>query len=125
MSALNPSVTNEQVIPEVTTSLFVDRPDARFAVGIIAVNDIATEGFEDVHDAYYELRRRVYVDQTGQLSPNDIGHDGTDRDRDDSRSVAFGVVENSGKYQRLVGAVRLIVKEAVDIPSEVDGEALP
>jgi len=110
MSHSNFGISNEQVIPTIESDVFRDRPDARFAVGIIAVGNHVAEGLEREYNAYYDLRRSVYLDQMGHLSLEDIDSDGTDRDMDDARSVAFGVIENHGHKQRLVAASRLIIK---------------
>lgn len=123
MTALGVPITNEHVIPVIESDLFSDRPDARFAVGIVAVGDEPIPGLEKEVEGYYDLRRRVYVEQMGHLTVDDLNEDGTDRDRDDSRSVAFGVVENRGWDQRFVASIRLIIKGAGS--EDVYGEPLP
>jgi len=110
MSRINASIKNEQVIPKVESSLFENVPNAQFAVGILAVGNIVIPGMENELKAYYELRRAVYIEQTGQLTVGDLTTDGIERDTDDNRSVAFGVIENCDGGQRLVSSARLIVK---------------
>lgn len=109
MTILNPTIRNADIIPTVETDIFVHQPNSRFAVGILAVNDRVVVGNEDIYRGYYDLRVGTYLHQTNQLSTEDIAVDGTDRDADDARSVAFGIVENAGT-QRLVGTMRLIIK---------------
>jgi len=110
MSIINKSVTNEQVIPVVKSSIFESCPDARFALGILAIEDVPLDGLENEYEGYFDLRRKVYVDQTGQLHESELAEDGTDRDQDDCRSVAFGVIENRITDHRVVAAARLIIK---------------
>lgn len=129
MSHIDERLSNTDVIPTVESNLFDDAPDSRFAIGVIAVGNCIPIGLEKEHQAHFALRRNVYVDQTGQLSREEIGEDGTDRDQDDERSVVFGVVENLGDRQRLVATTRLIVKglgqpweEAMKRPLPVESE---
>lgn len=109
MSQINSEISNTEVIPSVESELFQDNPDARFAVGVIAVGNCIPIGRKNEYAAHFDLRQGVYVEQTGQLSPDDL-KDGVERDADDERSVVFGVVENLGNRQRLVATARLIVK---------------
>lgn len=123
MSRIDRSVSNAAVIPIVAGSpAFVSEPEARLATGIIAVDGIPRPGFEDAYRQHFELRRRVYVDQTGQLDPADLSDDGTDRDDDDARSVTFAVLENAPEGVRIVGVARTIIKGAdgVDRPLPVE-----
>lgn len=124
MSHLDPSITNEIVIPRVESSFFVDRPEARFAIGVLAVGNSVVPGRQQEYDAYFRLRRAVYVEQTGQLSHENVQQDGTDRDEDDARSIAFGIVENYGSGRRLVGTARLIQKN-LGTPEGVQPKPLP
>jgi N-acyl-L-homoserine lactone synthetase len=124
MSQLNPEITNEAVIPRVESSFFRDKPEARFAIGILAVDSSIIPGRQNEYEAYLQLRRRVYVEQTGFLSPEDIQPDGTERDMDDARSVAFAVVENRGIDQRLVATARLIRKD-LGVPIGAEPRPLP
>jgi hypothetical protein len=87
---------------------------ATLATGVIAVNGVARPGFESAYRQHFEFRRRVYVEQTGQLDPSELSDDGLDRDDDDSRSVTFAVFENSPEGVRIVGVARTIIKCADD-----------
>jgi len=119
VSRIDRSVSNAAVIPVIAGSpAFVLEPEARLATGIIGVNGVALPGFEDVYRQHFEFRRRVYVEQTGQLDPSDLSADGTDRDADDARSVTFAVLENAPEGVRIVGVARTIIKGA-------DGEDRP
>jgi hypothetical protein len=93
------------------SELFSEEPGARLACGILAVDGVAIAGLEAEYAAHFQLRRRVYVDQTGQLSATEIQEDGTDRDADDARSVTFGVFENHESRVRVVGVARLILRQ--------------
>lgn len=125
MTQLNTSIKNEHIIPSVESSVFSERPDARYALGILAENDKSRLGLESAYSGYYDLRVGTYVLQTGQLTQGDIADDGTDRDHDDMRSIAFGLIENLGHNQRVIGTMRLIVKgregkDAEPLPVEHD-----
>lgn len=111
MSIRNHEFPKSAVIPVIETDLFESAPDSQFAIGILAVNDEVLDGRTELYRSYYDLRRNVYVDETGQLSPADIAEDGTDRDIDDARSVAFGTFENLGNgLARTVTSLRLLIK---------------
>ncbi|UOQ60694.1 GNAT family N-acetyltransferase [Leucobacter rhizosphaerae] len=119
MSHIDRSITNHQVIPVVQSDLFEAEPASRLACGLLAVNGVPLPGFEDEYRAHFDLRRRVYVDQTGQLDASELNEDGTDRDDDDARSVTFAVFENHEEGVRVVGVARLIVRgDTVPLPVE-------
>jgi N-acyl-L-homoserine lactone synthetase len=119
MSNIDRSVTNAEVIPLVENSdLFADNPEARFAVGIIAVGDEIVEGREAEFDGYLKLRAGVYAKQTRMIGMDQVREDGTEMDADDSRSVHFAVFEQHALGARAVGSMRLIIKGE-------DGAALP
>ena len=123
MSRIDRSVSNAAVIPVIVGSpAFLTDPEARLATGIIGINGVALPGFEDAYHQHFEFRRRVYVEQTGQLDPSDLSDDGTDRDADDARSVTFAVLENAPEGVRIVGVARTIIKGAdgVDRPLPVE-----
>ncbi|ARJ06085.1 hypothetical protein DVJ78_07485 [Humibacter sp. BT305] len=123
MTRVDRSVSNSAVIPVVTSSTAFDTErSARLATGIIAINGVAVPGMEAVYRSHFDFRRRVYVDQTGQLDPSDLSEDGTDRDPDDARSVTFAVLENAPDGVRIVGVARTIIKGAdgVDRPLPVE-----
>lgn len=110
MSHIDRTVSNHQVIPVIGSALFDEEPGARLACGVLAVDGVAVSGLEAEYAAHFQLRRKVYVDQTGQLSASEIREDGTDRDDDDARSVTFGVFENHESRVRVVGVSRLILR---------------
>lgn len=110
MSHIDRSVTNEQVIPVIDSRVFAADPTARLACGVLAINGVPRPGLEAEYRAHFELRRKVYVDQTGQLDASDIQEDGTDRDSDDARSITFAVFENHAAGVRVIGVSRLIVR---------------
>ena len=117
---LNQDVSNRDVIPVVAGSaVFSGEERARFAAGIIAVNGSATSGLHAEYMAHFELRKRVYLDQTAQLAATDIQDDGTDRDSDDARSITFAVFENTNLGTRVVGVSRIIVRGEHSLPIEI------
>lgn len=120
MSRHDANVTNRDVIPVVASRLFETSPDSRFASGLIGRDGSPLPGLDNEFAGHFQLRRRVYVEQTGQLDPHDLHPDGTDRDEDDDRSVTFGVVENHDTGVRVVGVARLIIRG-----DEAEGAGLP
>jgi hypothetical protein len=119
VSHLDRRVTNHEVIPVVPEShLFIGKEQSRLAAGVLAVDGVAVPGLEAEYLAHFQLRRRVYVDQTAQLAAEDINEDGTDRDADDARSITFAVFEQHGSGARVVGVSRLIVRGGVPLPIE-------
>lgn len=118
MSRINPNITNDMVIPTVENAswLFERNPDARFAVGIIAVGNEVMPGMQSIHDGYMMLRGRVYATQTRMISDDHLVESGPQKgaektDPDDERSVHFGVLENLGdEGVRFVGCQRHIKK---------------
>lgn len=110
MSHIDRTVSNHDVIPVIDSTIFSQDPTARLAAGLLAVNGIALPGLEAEYDAHFLLRKRVYVDQTGQLAETELQEDGTDRDADDARSVTFAVFENHESGVRVIGVSRLIVR---------------
>lgn len=110
LSRIDRSVTNQQVIPVISSKIFEADPSARLACGVLAVNGVPRPGLEVEYRAHFDLRRKVYVDQTGQLDVSDIQEDGTDRDADDARAITFAVFENHEAGVRVIGVARLIVR---------------
>lgn len=114
MSNINTSITNAEVIPRIESDAFVGHEDMAFAMGILAIGDQVVDGREEEFRGYLRLRANVYADQTAMISKELVRPDGTEMDEDDSRSVHFGVIENTPEGQRLVGAMRIIAKTAED-----------
>ena len=110
MTHFDRTVSNHEVIPVIDSTIFVEDPTARLACGMLAVNGTAMPGLEAEYAAHFHLRRKVYVDQTGQLDESELHDDGTDRDADDARSVTFAVFENHRTGVRVVGVSRLILR---------------
>ncbi|XPP25719.1 MAG: N-acyl amino acid synthase FeeM domain-containing protein [Leucobacter sp.] len=110
MSHIDRTVTNHEVIPVISSELFSMEPTARLACGVLAVNGVALPGLDAEYAAHFQLRKKVYVDQTGQLAESELQEDGTDRDADDARSVTFGVLENHESGVRVIGVARLILR---------------
>ncbi len=119
MSLIDERITNEMVIPTIETRLFDDHEEARFAVGILAVGEDIVDGRDEEYLGYLRLRANVYADQTNMIPHEHVLADGTERDSDDARSVHFAVIENVAGNQRVVAAMRLIIK------SREDGRSLP
>lgn len=110
MSRIDRSISNHDVIPVIDSNVFEEDPGARLACGMIAINGVPLPGFETEYAAHFQLRKKVYVDQTGQLAADDLQADGTDRDADDARSITFAVFENREGGARVIGVARLIVR---------------
>lgn len=112
------TISNHEVIPVVDSDIFASDPSARLACGLLAINGVPVAGLEEEYAAHFLLRRNVYVDQTGQLAPDELQADGTDRDADDARSVTFAVFENHRAGVRVVGVSRLILRGDEMLPVE-------
>ncbi len=110
MSQTNLNITSEQVIPTFESTLFSDNPEATYAIGRIAVGSEPEAGMDAEFQSYLQLRANVYAYQTGMISEEHIEADGTERDVDDARSTHFAVIENKGAQNRVIGAMRLIIK---------------
>jgi len=110
LTHIDRAVSNHEVIPVIDSTIFSEDPTARMACGLLAVNGTALPGLESEYAAHFHLRRKVYVDQTGQLDASELQDDGTDRDADDARSVTFAVFENHRTGVRVVGVSRLILR---------------
>lgn len=107
------------MIPVVDSNVFSQDPTARLACGLLAIDGTALPGLDAEYIAHFQLRRKVYVDQTGQLAESELQDDGTDRDVDDARSVTFGVFENHRDGVRVLGVSRLILRgETRPLPIE-------
>lgn len=110
MSHIDRTVSNHDVIPVISSTIFSENPTARLAGGMLAVNGTALPGLEAEYAAHFLLRKKVYVDQTGQLAESELQDDGTDRDDDDARSITFAVFENHEDGVRVIGVARLILR---------------
>jgi hypothetical protein len=119
MSRIDRTVSNHEVIPVVPHStVFDSHRESRLSAGILAVDGIPVAGLEAEYAAHFQLRRRVYVDQTAQLAADELDEDGTDRDQDDARSVTFSVFEQAEEGVRIVGVSRLIIRGDQPLPIE-------
>jgi N-acyl-L-homoserine lactone synthetase len=107
-------IPNEQVIPEIGSSLFVGHESSRFAVGIVGVGSEVMPGLESEFQGYALLRGNVYAKQQHFMPEDDLNADGTEADPDDARSVHFAVIENAIRSPRVVGGMRLIIKSRQD-----------
>lgn len=114
MSNIDRSIPNAAVIPNIESDLFVGHESAQFAAGLIAVGAVTMPGRQNEVDGYHLLRGNVYVEQKGFMSAEALTPDGREYDEDDARSAHFAVVENGPDGQRLVGSMRLIVKDEPD-----------
>lgn len=103
-------IPNHQVIPEIESDLFVNHEESRFAVGVVAMGSSVTPGLEREHFGYGRLRANVYAYQKNYMPVNDLNPNGTETDPDDERSIHFALIENAIRGQRVVGAMRLIIK---------------
>jgi N-acyl-L-homoserine lactone synthetase len=110
MSPRNLDISNQEVIPEVQSDLFVSHEESRFAVGIVAIGNDITPGLENEYQGYTLLRGNVYGKQQNFMPLDELNPDGTETDPDDARSVHFAIIENAVSNPRVVGSMRLIIK---------------
>lgn len=98
----------------VETSVFDDKPEAQFYVGMVAVPGEVIMPVE--HEAWLKLRGNVYVHEMGFMGPDALDDKGRESDVDDERSVQFAIIQNLGSsaLPRVVGGARLILKRDED-----------
>lgn len=101
------------VNPIVSSEIFNGHENATFWIGRIESDDPQN------YNALARLRAKVYVEDMGFLSPDDIdASSGTELDQDDERSVHFGAIEHTAydgpALARVVASGRLIVKRTVE-----------
>ncbi|HSX42873.1 MAG TPA: hypothetical protein VLF59_02190 [Candidatus Saccharimonadales bacterium] len=110
MTLAHEAIPNELVIPSVDSNLFSGHEESRFALGIVAIGDEIVPGRKNEAHAYGLLRGNVYARQQRYMSEDELQADGTEWDKDDSRSVHFAAFENTGEDVRAIGSMRLVVK---------------
>lgn len=105
--------SRKQSIPVIDSDVFRadESKSARFAMGVVAVDDKIVNGFEREFVGAAKLRANIYTEK-GFISPEDLQEGGFELDRDDERSVHFVVLERVAKsaLARVVSNMRLIVK---------------
>lgn len=113
MSVDTKRISNEAAIPQLTeTSVFAERPEARFALGVIAHATDPDERHRNLFQAYLRLRANVYIDQTDMLHESHRRADGTELDGDDERSTHIVALENRLSHVAVVASMRVIEKTA-------------
>lgn len=118
MSVDTKIISNEQAIPVIgETNIFRDKPDARFALGVIASSAASSLDEQELFRAYLQLRANVYIDQAELLDESYRRADGTEADSDDDRSTHIVALENRSTHVGVVGSMRVIKKS--------DSNALP
>lgn len=103
-------ISTPDVIPQIESRLFDEHETAHLAVGIVALGNEVMPGLENEYAGYTLLRGNVYAKQKNYMPLDELNADGTETDPDDARSIHFAVIENAMDSQRVVGAMRLIIK---------------
>lgn len=101
-----------QLIPVIESKVFLDHPNARFALGGVAINNAIINGYDNEFFGAAQLRANTYLD-SGFINSDDLDYNGTELDQDDySRSVHFVMLERMAvdSMARVVGNMRLIIK---------------
>ncbi len=101
-----------QLIPIIESKVFIDHPDARFAIGEVAINNTIVNGFKNEFFGAAQLRANTYLD-SGFIKLDELDNNGTELDDNDySRSVHFVTLERTAidSMARVVGNMRLIIK---------------
>ncbi|WP_026394261.1 hypothetical protein [Acetobacterium malicum] len=101
-----------QLTPTIESKVFIDRPESRFALGVVATNNDIVKGYENEFYGAAQLRANTYLD-SGYISSDDLDDNGTELDQNDySRSVHFIMLERTAidSMARVVGNMRLIIK---------------
>lgn len=104
------SFEKSHLTPIIESKVFVDNRESRFAIGIVAINNVIINGFEGEFNGAAELRAKTYLDK-GFISEDDLD-DGKELDENDPRSVHFVMLEKTAtaSLARVVGNARLIIK---------------
>lgn len=105
---------------EFSPKIFEGHENARFAVGILAIGDEVLPGLDDEFAGYALERARRYI-EAGYITTADLNADGTELDKDDSRSVHIVAVQNFVDRARAAGTMRLVVKSSGDEMLPVEG----
>jgi hypothetical protein len=108
---MNMSYESDQITPIIESKVFINRPESRFALGEIAINDSIIKGYENEYYGAAKLRANTYLAK-GFISNDDLDDYGTELDHNDSRSVHFIMLEQTAvsSLARVVGNMRLVIK---------------
>ncbi|HZJ34585.1 MAG TPA: hypothetical protein VFD55_01045 [Candidatus Angelobacter sp.] len=100
-----------RLIPVVESKVFVDRPGIRFAIGEVAVNGAIVNTYNNEFFGAAQLRANIYLSK-GFVKSDELNDNGTELDRNDSRSAHFVVLERgtTDTKARVVGNMRLVIK---------------
>lgn len=101
-------------------SVFDGRPE-RLAIGVHGPDQVSNYSVGSIEEMYLKLRADVYIDQTGILDYSSRRPDGTEMDRDDSRSAHFVSLENKLGKIAVNGCMRLARKLDDNSPLPVEG----
>jgi len=101
----------EQLIPIIESKVFIDRPDVRFAIGEVAINNVIVNGYHNEFLGAAQLRANIYLDK-GFVRSDELDDNGTELDPNDKRSAHFVMLEktNTPSLARVVGNMRLVIK---------------
>jgi N-acyl-L-homoserine lactone synthetase len=107
------NIEKNQLIPVVESKVFIDHPDARFAIGEVAVNGAIVNSYENEFFGAARLRADTYLSK-GFVRCDELDDDGTELDQNDTRSAHFVMLEQGAKdsLARVVGNMRLIIKSS-------------
>lgn len=101
----------KHLIPIIESKVFIDRPDVRFAIGEVAINNVIINGYSNEFFGAAKLRANIYLDK-GFVRSDELDDKGTELDQNDSRSTHFVMLERTAvaSMARVVGNMRLVVK---------------
>jgi N-acyl-L-homoserine lactone synthetase len=109
----------EDLIPQIESRIFYDRPEAHYWVGKVATGNVIDMPAEYI--GHHQLRANVFIDQEHFLPETSRNGDGGEYDEYDDRAVQFAILENINSHPGVVGTVRLIEKRTEDekLPAEL------
>ena len=101
-----------RLIPVIESKVFLDHPEARFAIGNIAVGSVVINGYDSEFEGVAQLRANTYLD-SGFIRSDELDDHGTELDDNDNRSAHIAMLERTAidSMARLVGNMRLVVKD--------------
>lgn len=101
----------DKLIPTIESKAFAESHQSRFALGKVAVDGVIVPGREAEYDGIARLRASTYL-ESGFITIDDLGDDGTELDKNDLRSVHFAILERTAvsSLARVVGNMRLVIK---------------
>lgn len=101
-----------RLIPVIESKVFLDHPEAKFAIGHIAIGGVVINGYDKEFEGVAQLRANTYLD-SGFIRNDELDDHGTELDDNDNRSAHIAMLERTAidSMARVVGNMRLVIKD--------------